>query len=91
MAPAFQEYRIRDLDPRVDASLVIERTLEYGTRKEIKWLFANYEPVRIRDFVRKSGSRRLSKRAFNYWRLVLGVDRYRRPPFERTRQALWSR
>ena len=91
LAPAFPEYRLRDLSPRSDASMIIERTLEHGTRKELNWLFENYSAARVRKFVTESGARRLSVRAFNYWRVVLKVKYFRHPPFEQMRQALWGR
>lgn len=91
LVPAFPEYRLRDLDPRADAAVIIERTLEHGTRQELRWLFQRYPTAHIRKFVRESGARRLSKRAFNYWRLVLGVETFRVPPFQEMREVLWGR
>ncbi|MBI3913149.1 MAG: hypothetical protein HY327_02965 [Chloroflexi bacterium] len=91
LAPAFPEYRLRDLDRYADAAIIIERALEHGTRQELRWLFQNYPTSRIRRFVRESGARHLSKRAFNYWRLVLGVRQFRLPPFQKARQVLWGR
>lgn len=91
LASAFPEYRLRDLGPRADAAMIIERTLEHGTRKELQWLFCRYSPEQIQGFVRDAGARRLSRRAFNYWRVVLGVSTFRLPPFQEAREVLWGR
>jgi hypothetical protein len=91
LAPAFPEYRLRDLDARRDAAIVIERTLEHGTRRELQWLFRRYPRAQIQNFVRVVGARRLSKRAFNYWCLVLNIRRFQRAPFQDLRDSLWGR
>jgi hypothetical protein len=43
--------------------------------------------------VRAHGYRRLDKRAFNYWRNMLGIKRYTVPPWERSESAFraWKR
>ncbi len=40
--PYFQEYDVRTLDLDRDANLIIQRTLEYGTWDEVRWLFRTY-------------------------------------------------
>jgi len=91
LAPAFPEYRLRDLDARRDAAIIIERALEHGTRRELQWLFQRYPRAQIQNFVKDVGARRLSKRAFNYWRVVLNVRDFRRAPFRELRESLWGR
>ncbi|CAG0950017.1 hypothetical protein ANRL3_00164 [Anaerolineae bacterium] len=91
LAPAFPEYRLRDLDAHRDAAIIIERTLEHGTRRELQWLFRRYSRARIQNFVRAVGMRRLSKRAFNYWRLILNVSHFHHAPFQDLRDMLWGR
>lgn len=89
LARCFQEYRVADLDVEKDADLILGRTLEFGTRAELRWLFGTYGAERIRDFVRRRGFRRLSKRAFTFWRTVLGVKEYARPPWPSTGPSVW--
>lgn len=91
LAPFFPEYDFATLDVEADAQVIVERVLEYGTRTDLRWLFVHYGQDRIRDFVRRRGCRALSKRAFNYWRLVLGVDEYQQPPWVETATELWGR
>jgi hypothetical protein len=75
------------LDPEADAELVIERTLAYGDRRELRWLFARYGEPRVRDWVRRMGWRRLPRRRFNLWCVLLEIDAPERPP--RWEQRLW--
>jgi hypothetical protein len=57
--PHFQEYDVRTLDLDRDANLIIQRTLEYGTWDEVRWLFRTYGGPRIRTFVQERGERLL--------------------------------
>lgn len=91
LAPHFQEYDFSALDVSHDADLIIQRTLEYGTWDEVRWLFGTYGGKRIRTFVRERGERWLSKATFNYWRKLLRIKRWRRSPFPTARGELWER
>ena len=89
--PHFQEYDVQSLDLQRDANLIIQRTLEYGTWDELRWLFRRYGVQRIRAFLRQWGERQLSRVTFNYWRKLLGVRRWRRSPFSIAKGELWNR
>ena len=73
LAPFFQEYTFERLDTERDAELVIERTLAWGNRAELRWLFARYGRARVAEWVRRKGWSYLPKRRFNYWCLMLDV------------------
>jgi hypothetical protein len=47
LRPFFQEYVLENLDPERSAFTVIERTLAWGRRPGLCWLFARYEPARL--------------------------------------------
>ncbi len=85
-----QEYNPRVLRQARDANLIIERTLEFGTWREVQWLFRIYRAERIRQFLRQHGERSLSQRAFNYWRKLLRVKRWHSLPFPTKRGELWQ-
>lgn len=87
--PHFQEYDPQRLDTNQDADLIIQRTLEFGTWEEIRWLVVTYGIERIRTFVRLRGERMLSAVTFTYWRKLLGVRRWRRSPFAREAKQVW--
>ncbi len=79
LKPFFQEYDFDKLDVERHRDLVIERTLGYGNRREVRWLYQRYGRHAIAEWVRERGSRLLSRRRFEYWRTVLDVDEYKRP------------
>jgi len=89
IAPYFQEYDFSSLDTEKDGELIIGRTLEFGTREELKWLFKTYGSRRITEFVKTRGYRVLSKRGFNYWRIVLKIRRYKKPDWLTDKYSLW--
>lgn len=89
LRPHFQEYDLSSLDLDRDADLIIQRTLEYGTWDEIRWLVASYGVDRVRTFVRVRGERMLSRVTFNYWRKLLRIHRWRHSPFANEAREVW--
>ena len=73
LAPFFQEYDLAQLDPQSAAPLVIERTLQYGNRAELSWLFATYPRREIVQWVKRFGKDRLPQPHLNFWRIVLEI------------------
>jgi hypothetical protein len=67
LRPFFQEYVLEDLDPERSAFTVIERTLAWGDRQELRWLFAHYGPARLAEWVRQAGWRCLPRRRLIFW------------------------
>lgn len=74
LAPFFQEYDLEKLDPDQHWELVVERTLAYGNRQELRWLFQRYGRPRIAGWVQRMGWRRLPKRRFNLWCVLLDIQ-----------------
>jgi hypothetical protein len=72
LAPFFQEYRLSDLDPERAAATIIERTLQFGSRAEIRWLFGRYPLARITAWLRQNGPERLPEPHLTFWKLLLG-------------------
>ena len=87
LAPFFQEYIFANLDAQRDAALVIERTLAFGNRDELRWLFARYGRERVREWVQHDSARRLPQRAFLAWQMILEI-----PHSERTQpvRGVWA-
>ena len=73
LAPFFQEYRLSNLDPERAAATIIERTLQFGTRAEIAWLFGRYPRPQIAAWLSQNGPERLPEPHLTFWKLVLGV------------------
>ena len=81
---------MNELDMERDANLILQRTLEFGTWEEIRWLFTVYGATQIRKFVRVYGERMLSPVVFNYWRKLLRIRKWRRSPFPTSKGELWK-
>ena len=90
LKPYFQEYNIACLNIADDANLIIQRTLEFGTWDEIRWLFETYRGARIRLFLREHGERGLKPVTFNYWRKLLRIRKWKRSPFPIEKGELWD-
>ena len=73
LAPFFQEYDLEQLSLERSAGTIIERTLQYGNREEIRWLFSQYTRQRIRDWVQRWGEMALPEPHLTFWRLILEI------------------
>lgn len=74
LAPFLQEYKIESLDPITAASLIIERTLQYGNRAEIRWLFSQYSRAEITDWFKRNAKSRLPEPHNSFWRILLEIN-----------------
>lgn len=90
LAPFFPEYAPGSLDLEAAAAVIVERTLQHGNQAEIRWLFATYGEDRVAAVVRERGARHLGARAFAFWRLVLGIETWRRHPWGDATSVLWG-
>ncbi|MCI0549728.1 MAG: hypothetical protein L0287_02105 [Anaerolineae bacterium] len=91
LSPHFQEYDTSQLDIVLDANLIIQRALEFGTWDEIRWLFKTYGGKRIRLFLREHGERFLKPVTFHYWRKLFGIRKWKSSPFPTAKGELWNR
>jgi len=74
LAPFFQEYDLAQLNLQRDASTIIERTLRFGTRTELHWLFTEFPQTQIREWIQSWGQAALPEPHLSFWRLVLEMD-----------------
>ena len=74
LAPFFQEHNLDALDPDRAAATIIERTLRYGNRAELRWLFTRYPEAVIADWVRHWGRFGLPAPHLAFWRLFLRLE-----------------
>jgi hypothetical protein len=84
-----QDYDFNTLDIARHGNLLIERTLQFGTWVELRWLLRVYGSRRIAKFLREMGERNLSPEAFNYWRKMFRVRTWRHSPFPISRGEIW--
>jgi hypothetical protein len=75
----FPEYAFESMNLQDHRGVIIERVLERGSWKQVRWLFATYGEAKVAEWVRQHGFRLLSKRSFALWKLALKVDDYVAP------------
>ena len=69
----FWDVQFRQLDPQQVGAFVIERILEYGDPRAVRWMQNRFTPEAIRETVKRA--RGLSARSANFWARRYGVDR----------------
>ncbi len=74
LRPAFQEYVLESLDPDEHEFSIMERTLAYGQREELRWLFRQYGAASIADWVRDVGWRLLPRRRLVFWKTYFDLS-----------------
>jgi hypothetical protein len=74
LAPFFQEYELKRLDAQRDSTTIIERTLQFGNRVELRWLFAQYSRAQITEWVRNFGNDRLRNPHRVFWKIILEIN-----------------
>jgi len=74
LAVFFQEYDSNQLDLTRDVDTIIERTLRFGNRDELGWLFAYYGQPRIVQWIRELGQYRLPARHLQFWQFLLDIE-----------------
>ncbi|MBN1658270.1 MAG: hypothetical protein JXA93_07715 [Anaerolineae bacterium] len=75
----FPEYEVESIEVARHSGVIIERMLERGTWKQLRWLFRTYGEERVARWVAQHGFRLLSKRSFALWRVALDVKEYVAP------------
>ena len=73
LAPFFQEYDLAQLNPQRNADTIIERTLQFGNRAEIHWLFTQYSRDQIAAWFKKYAKERLPEPHNTFWRIILEI------------------
>lgn len=70
----YPEFDIKTLNLLRDRIIVVTRILGQGSIKDLRWLFSTYSEPLLMEIVAKHGSRLLSKRSWNFWRLYFFVS-----------------
>ena len=87
----FWDVKIGSFNKGENPTFILERILEYGDEKAVKWLTDNFNLKDIKETVCKS--RKLSPKSANYWVLILGLDKRRirclQKSFIKRRQRFW--
>lgn len=83
LRPFFQEYDLEKIDPNTAAFTVIERTLSWGNRRELRWLFRLYTREQMAEVVCDAGWRFIPRYRFFYWVNVFEIAEYRQSDYQR--------
>lgn len=70
----FPSYELAELDVEADHKLIITNILNLGDTEDIAWLFKRYPRERIIEVIQNPARGSWTKRALNYWGLMLDVE-----------------
>ena len=76
------------LQTQNDQKYIIERILDLGDEKAIKWLFDNYDRQTISQIV--LDNRQLSKKSLNYWLTILNLEKWKPKLLAGKQKAIWN-
>ncbi len=88
----FWDVDLEDLSKNKFSYFVIERLLEFGDRKAVKWMKDNFSLEEIERVV--CTSRNLSRKSANFWRIVFDLDEDKilclKRSFRNEQKAIWK-
>jgi hypothetical protein len=67
-------YNLNELDLEEDKELIITQVLNYGSWKELKWLYSIYPEKEIKKVVSHPGRRLWFEKVLNFWEIMLGIS-----------------
>lgn len=85
----FDGYSPEDLLLPQHRTFLLERLLEEGDLKDLRWLTSQVGEPEIRAFYHQHAARRLSARSRAFWRLVLGAAEAPEASDAPSRSELW--
>ena len=87
----FWDVEFSDIDKKGNSRFIIERILEYGDKKTVRWLFKNYSLKEIKGVIYKT--RFLSHRSLFFWTIFLNLNKNKvkclKKPFWERRKIFW--
>lgn len=88
----FWDTDFRKLNKKDHSYFIVERILEHGDEKAIKWMRHNFGLAEIRAVL--TSSRNLSSRSANFWQLILNVNKNEilclKKSFREKQKATWK-
>lgn len=80
------------LSKKNHSKFIIERILEYGDEKAVKWMRNNFKLNEIKDVLCKS--RRLSQKSANFWQFIFNLNKNKilcfKKSFQEKQRAIWK-
>lgn len=81
-----------DLNKEEYSQFIIERILEYGDEKAVKWMRDNFTEEKIKTVVCKS--KNISKKSANFWQILFNIKRNNilclKKSFQKKQGAIWN-
>lgn len=88
----FWDVQFSDLNKEKYPRFIIERILEYGDEKAVKWMKDNFTEKKIKQAVCKSKT--LSKKSANYWQFLFNLKKQDvlclTKSFQKKHRAIWN-
>jgi hypothetical protein len=78
----FWSYKIESLDLERDKDYIIPQVLNYGTEKELKWLFKVYPEKEIKKVIKNPRRGVWFKKVLNFWTKIYNI-KLKKKVFER--------
>lgn len=66
-------YDIKKIDIKTDKELIIQQVLNWGTEKQLKWLFKTYSKKEIKHVLRYSRRGSWQANVLNFWLRVFDI------------------
>jgi len=87
----FWDVDFLELKKENHSRFIIERILEFGDQKAVKWMMKNFGLEEIKKVLRQS--RNLSTKSANFWRFIFNVRRDRilclKESFQKKQRITW--
>ena len=88
----FWDVDLLKLNKRSYSQFIIDRILEYGDRKAIKWMRENFKSNEIKKVIQQS--KNLSPRSANFWRFIFNLNKNKvlclKKSFQQKQKAIWK-
>ena len=88
----FWDVDFSKLNKKDHSEFIIERILEYGDKKEIKWMKKEFKLSQIKNVLQ--ASRNLSRKSANFWQIILGLDKDKilclKKSFLKKQELIWK-
>jgi len=88
----FWDVNFSKLDKENHTPFIIERILEEGDERAVKWMRNNFDPNEIENVL--YNSKNLSRKSANFWQLIFNVKRSKilclRKSFRKKQKLIWK-
>ena len=88
----FWDVDFSKLDKEIYGSFIIDRILEEGDEKAVRWMRDNFDIAQIKNVL--FNSKNLSPKSANYWQLIFNLKRDKilclRKSFQKKQRLIWK-